>query len=130
MRINYDDYKREKMKKKMKELFGVRIANGLMRYDIYTLDDLEGKTYTDLMSIRTIGKKSIKEIAKVCSDNGINLINDIDIDTYGVSAQVSIETYNKLKKYAELNNIPIDAAVKRCIEVGIQIVQWRSMEVL
>ena len=30
--------------------------------------------------------------------------------------------YNKLKKYAELNNIPIDAAVKRCIEVGIRAI--------
>lgn len=121
MKINYSEYKREKQAEKLKKIFGTRIAHCLMRYDIYTLDDLEGKSYTDLMSIRTVGNKTIKEIAKICSDNGINLINDIDIDTYGVSAQVSIETYNKLKKYAELNNMPIDAAVKRCIEVGVKV---------
>lgn len=125
MKINYSEYKREKQAEKLKKIFGTRIAHCLMRYDIYTLDDLEGKSYTDLMSIRTVGNKTIKEIAKICSDNGINLINDIDIDTYGVSAQVSIVTYNKLKKYAELNNMPIDAAVKRCIEVGIKAIQVR-----
>ena len=122
MKINYSEHEREKHAEKLKKIFGTRIAHCLMRYDIYTLEDLEGKSYTDLMYIRTIGNKSIKEIAKICSDNGINLINDIDINTYGVSAQVSIETYNKLKKYAELNNIPIDAAVKRCIEVGIRAI--------
>lgn len=60
--------------KPIKELdLSIRSLNCLRRADINTLDDLLNKTEEDMMKVRNLGRKSLKEIIKVLDDMDLHL---------------------------------------------------------
>lgn len=56
--------------------FSVRAYNCLKRANIHTLQDLVNKSETDMMKIRNLGKKSLKEVLDKVRDLGLVLRND------------------------------------------------------
>ena len=56
--------------------FSVRAYNCLKRANIHTLQDLVNKSENDMMKIRNLGKKSIKEVLDKVRDLGLVLRND------------------------------------------------------
>ena len=56
--------------------FSVRAYNCLKRAGIHTLQDLVNKSETDMMKIRNLGKKSLKEVLDKIRDMGLVLRND------------------------------------------------------
>ena len=62
------------LSKPIKELdLSIRSLNCLRRADINTLDDLLNKTEEDMMKVRNLGRKSLKEIIRVLDDMGLHL---------------------------------------------------------
>ena len=51
----------------------VRAINCLLRAGYRTLDDIIGSSIIDLMKIRNMGKKSLKEIKEVCKEHGYEI---------------------------------------------------------
>ena len=56
--------------------FSVRAYNCLKRANIHTLQDLVNKSENDMMKIRNLGKKSLKEVLDKVRDLGLILRND------------------------------------------------------
>ena len=56
--------------------FSVRAYNCLKRENIHTLQDLVNKSENDMMKIRNLGKKSLKEVLDKVRDLGLVLRND------------------------------------------------------
>ncbi len=56
--------------------FSVRAYNCLKRAGIHTLQDLVNKSETDMMKIRNLGKKSLKEVLDKIRDMGLSLRDD------------------------------------------------------
>ena len=56
--------------------FSVRAYNCLKRAGIHTLQDLVNKKENDVMKIRNLGKKSLKEVLDKIKDLGLDLRND------------------------------------------------------
>ena len=56
--------------------FSVRAYNCLKRANIHTLQDLVNKSETDMMKIRNLGKKSLKEVLDKVRDLGLVLRSD------------------------------------------------------
>ena len=56
--------------------FSVRAYNCLKRAGIHTLQDLVNKSETDMMKIRNLGKKSLKEVLDKIRDMGLILRDD------------------------------------------------------
>ncbi|MEG1494883.1 MAG: DNA-directed RNA polymerase subunit alpha [Bacilli bacterium] len=56
--------------------FSVRAYNCLKRASIHTLQDLVNKSETDMMKIRNLGKKSLKEVLDKVRDLGLVLRDD------------------------------------------------------
>ena len=56
--------------------FSVRAYNCLMRAGIHTLQDLVNKSENDMMKIRNLGKKSLKEVLDKVRDLGLVLRDD------------------------------------------------------
>ena len=56
--------------------FSVRAYNCLKRANIHTLQDLVNKSENDMMKIRNLGKKSLKEVLDKVRDLGLVLRND------------------------------------------------------
>ena len=56
--------------------FSVRAYNCLKRAGIHTLQDLVNKSETDMMKIRNLGKKSLKEVLDKIRDMGLVLRDD------------------------------------------------------
>lgn len=56
--------------------FSVRAYNCLKRAGIHTLQDLVNKTENDMMKIRNLGKKSLKEVLDKIKELGLDLRND------------------------------------------------------
>lgn len=56
--------------------FSVRAYNCLKRAGIHTLQDLVNKSESDMMKIRNLGKKSLKEVIDKIKDMGLSLRND------------------------------------------------------
>ena len=56
--------------------FSVRAYNCLKRAGIHTLQDLVNKSESDMMKIRNLGKKSLKEVLDKIRDMGLVLRND------------------------------------------------------
>ena len=56
--------------------FSVRVYNCLKRANIHTLQDLVNKSENDMMKIRNLGKKSLKEVLDKVRDLGLVLRND------------------------------------------------------
>ena len=53
--------------------FSVRAYNCLKRAGIHTLQDLVNKSESDMMKIRNLGKKSLKEVLDKIRDMGLVL---------------------------------------------------------
>ena len=51
--------------------FSVRAYNCLKRANINTLKDLTGKTELEMMKIRNLGKKSLKEVSDKIKEMGL-----------------------------------------------------------
>ena len=56
--------------------FSVRAYNCLKRAGIHTLQDLVNKSESDMMKIRNLGKKSLKEVLDKIRDMGLVLRDD------------------------------------------------------
>ena len=77
MKQNVDDSKTKALEMSIDELeFSVRAYNCLKRAGIHTLQDLVNKSETDMMKIRNLGKKSLKEVLDKIRDMGLVLRDD------------------------------------------------------
>ena len=75
----YDSYYEEDVDSIDSLDFSIRTNNALKRAGITTISELKNKTEEDLMKIRNLGKKSLKEIK-----DKVNLVGSNNIDTNNV----------------------------------------------
>jgi len=72
MSAKKEDSKLKKLEMSVDELdFSVRAYNCLKRANINTLKDLTGKTELEMMKIRNLGKKSLKEVSDKIKEMGL-----------------------------------------------------------
>lgn len=87
--INEQDYMYEreekvtnkKLEKKIEELdLSVRSYNSLKRAGIHTIGELTQKTEEEMMRIRNMGRKSLKEVIQKLHELGLDLRRSYDTD--------------------------------------------------
>ena len=72
MKQNIDDTKTKALELSIDELeFSVRAYNCLKRANINTLQDLTQKSENEMMKIRNLGKKSLKEVIDKVNEMGL-----------------------------------------------------------
>ena len=77
MKQNVDDSKTKVLEMSIDELeFSVRAYNCLKRANINTLQDLTQKSENEMMKIRNLGKKSLKEVIDKVKEMGFSFRND------------------------------------------------------
>lgn len=77
MKQNVDDSKTKALEMSIDELeFSVRAYNCLKRANINTLQDLTQKSENEMMKIRNLGKKSLKEVIDKVKELGFSFRND------------------------------------------------------
>ena len=77
MKQNVDDSKTKVLEMSIDELeFSVRAYNCLKRANINTLQDLTQKSENEMMKIRNLGKKSLKEVIDKIKDMGLRFRED------------------------------------------------------
>ena len=77
MKQNVDDSKTKALEMSIDELeFSVRAYNCLKRANINTLEDLTQKSENEMMKIRNLGKKSLKEVIDKVKEMGFSFRND------------------------------------------------------
>ena len=77
MNAKQEDSKLKKLETSIDDLdFSVRAYNCLKRANINTLGDLTEKTETEMMKIRNLGKKSLKEVMDKIKDMGITFLDE------------------------------------------------------
>ena len=77
MKQNVDDSKTKALELSIDELeFSVRAYNCLKRANINTLQDLTQKSENEMMKIRNLGKKSLKEVIDKVKEMGLNFKNE------------------------------------------------------
>ena len=77
MNAKQEDSKLKKLETSIDDLdFSVRAYNCLKRAGIHTLQDLVNKSETDMMKIRNLGKKSLKEVMDKVKDMGLKFRED------------------------------------------------------
>ena len=77
MKQNVDDAKTKALEMSIDELeFSVRAYNCLKRANINTLQDLTEKSENEMMKIRNLGKKSLKEVIDKVKEMGFSFRND------------------------------------------------------
>ena len=77
MKQNVDDSKTKALEMSIDELeFSVRAYNCLKRANISTLQDLTQKSENEMMKIRNLGKKSLKEVIDKVKEMGFSFRND------------------------------------------------------
>lgn len=77
MKQNVDDSKTKALEMSIDELeFSVRAYNCLKRANINTLQDLTQKSENEMMKIRNLGKKSLKEVIDKVKELGFTFRND------------------------------------------------------
>lgn len=77
MKQNVDDSKAKALEMSIDELeFSVRAYNCLKRANINTLQDLTQKSENEMMKIRNLGKKSLKEVIDKVKEMGFSFRND------------------------------------------------------
>ncbi len=77
MKQNVDDSKTKALELSIDELeFSVRAYNCLKRANINTLQDLTQKSENEMMKIRNLGKKSLKEVIDKVKEMGFSFRND------------------------------------------------------
>ena len=67
--------------KNMERLFDTRTAHVLLRSGIYSLEDLDGLSYSDLLSLHDMGVTRLNKIVDKCKQYNIEIICDIEKDT-------------------------------------------------
>ena len=73
MKQNVDDSKTKALEMSIDELeFSVRAYNCLKRANINTLQDLTQKSENEMMKIRNLGKKSLKEVIDKVKEMGFS----------------------------------------------------------
>ena len=73
MKQNVDDSKTKALEMSIDELeFSVRAYNCLKRANINTLQDLTEKSENEMMKIRNLGKKSLKEVIDKVKEMGFS----------------------------------------------------------
>ena len=73
MNAKQEDSKLKKLETSIDDLdFSVRAYNCLKRANILTLKDLVDKSENEMMKIRNLGKKSLKEVMDKVKDMGLN----------------------------------------------------------
>ena len=75
----YDSYYEEDVDSIDRLDFSIRTNNALKRAGITTISELKNKTEEDLMKVRNLGKKSLKEIK-----DKVNLVGSNNIDANNV----------------------------------------------
>ncbi len=77
MKQNVDDSKTKALEMSIDELeFSVRAYNCLKRANINTLQDLTQKSESEMMKIRNLGKKSLKEVIDKVKEMGFSFKNE------------------------------------------------------
>ena len=77
MKQNVDDSKTKALEMSIDELeFSVRAYNCLKRANINTLQDLTQKSENEMMKIRNLGKKSLKEVIDKVKERGFSFRNE------------------------------------------------------
>ena len=77
MKQDLDDSKTKALEMSIDELeFSVRAYNCLKRANINTLQDLTQKSENEMMKIRNLGKKSLKEVIDKVKEMGFSFRND------------------------------------------------------
>ena len=77
MKQNVDDSKTKALEMSIDELeFSVRAYNCLKRANINTLQDLTQKSENEMMKIRNLGKKSLKEVIDKVKEMGFSFRNE------------------------------------------------------
>ena len=72
--IEKEDPKAKALETPIEDLdFSVRAYNCLKRDGIHTLQDLTNRTESDMMKIRNLGKKSLKEVLEKIREMGLVL---------------------------------------------------------
>jgi len=76
--IKSEDPKQKVLETSIEDLdFSVRAYNCLKRAGIETLQDLVNRTELDMMKIRNLGKKSLKEVIEKVKDMGLSFRSDV-----------------------------------------------------
>ena len=74
MNAKQEDSKIKKLETPIDDLdFSVRAYNCLKRANIHTLQDLVNKDESEIMKIRNLGKKSLKEVLDKIKEMGLDL---------------------------------------------------------
>ena len=77
MNAKQEDSKLKKLETSIDDLdFSVRAYNCLKRAGINTLGDLTAKSETEMMKIRNLGKKSLKEVIDKIKEMGLRFRED------------------------------------------------------
>ena len=77
MNAKQEDSKLKKLETSIEDLdFSVRAYNCLKRAGVNTLGDLTAKSEVEMMKIRNLGKKSLKEVIDKIKDMGLRFRED------------------------------------------------------
>lgn len=82
----------KKLDKKIEDLdLSVRSYNCLKRANINTVGELTQRTVEEMMKVRNLGRKSLKEVIEKLRDIGLNLKSDENYDEYDDSSDDSAD---------------------------------------
>ena len=88
--------------KRIEELdLSIRSQNCLKRAGIYTLGELAQKTEEEMMRIRNLGRKSLKEIMQKLRENGFELKHSYDFDDEDKDSDEDYDLSNQILDYNE-----------------------------
>ena len=88
--------------KRIEELdLSIRSQNCLKRAGIYTLGELAQKTEEEMMRVRNLGRKSLKEIMQKLRENGFELKHSYDFDDEERDSEEDYDLSNQILDYNE-----------------------------
>jgi DNA-directed RNA polymerase subunit alpha len=88
--------------KRIEELdLSIRSQNCLKRAGIYTLGELAQKTEEEMMRVRNLGRKSLKEIMQKLRENGFELKHSYDFDDEEKDSDEDYDLSNQILDYNE-----------------------------
>lgn len=91
--------------KKIEELdLSVRSYNCLKRAGINTIGELAQKTEEEMMRVRNLGRKSLKEVMQKLRENGFELKHSYDLDDEEKDAEEEYDLSNVILESDELDN--------------------------
>ena len=91
--------------KRIEELdLSIRSQNCLKRAGIYTLGELAQKTEEEMMRIRNLGRKSLKEIMQKLRENGFELKHSYDFDDEEKDSEEDYDLSNVILDSEELDD--------------------------